>query len=162
MDNPLVKWVLIIVVVGIWVNAIRVSVPAIVDYFKMRSEGGEVENKTFVVDSHTSLPNYASPKYRNIYSLRNPFKKPFLNEEASYTYKPIKEQPEVISFFRLKGIFLINGKKVAVLEGRQEFGLSGVYYVNEGDIVMGERIVEVSDNYVIINKEGKDIRLVVE
>ncbi len=162
MDNPLVKWILIIVVVGIWANAIRVSIPAIIDYFKMKSENGEVEGKSFVVENYNSLPNYVSSKPKNIYSLRNPFKEPLLSKEVDYAVSPTKEQPEVVSFFRLKGVFLVDGKKIAVLEGKQEFGVSGVYYVGEGDVVMGERVVEVSGNYVIINKEGQSITLVVE
>jgi hypothetical protein len=159
MDNPLVKWTLIIIVLVVWINMVRVSIPTIVNYFKEKTETTKSEISTLTTEDGNIITNNNKP--RNIYNLKNPFKEPFLAKENKLPSQK-NRQPQVFSYFRLKGIFLANGKKTAILEGKQEFGVNGIFYVIEGDILMGEKIVEISDNYIIINKEGKDITLTVE
>ncbi|MGB9621836.1 MAG: hypothetical protein ACPL4C_05325 [Brevinematia bacterium] len=159
MDSKLIKWFLIIVVIAIWGNMMRVSIPTIMDYFKQN----EIKSQdSFYTDVSKGGFSDKSLGF-DINNIRNPFveneDKSFSKKDYSKSEKQVKSPKEVVSFFDLKGVFYVNGEKRAILEGKVEFGVSGTFYVKEGDTVIDEKIVEIGDNYVIILKEGKRIVL---
>lgn len=156
MNNKFVIWILVILVVVIWGNMIRVSLPVIMEFFSTNKVEQEYSS-ALEVDPYV--------KVREVdYSTIEPFRNPF--DRSIKLVKPVKnvnvaskESREVYSFFNFKGSFSVNGKKVAILEGRGDLGISGVFYVSEGDTVMNEKVVEIGENYVIILKDGVRLTL---
>lgn len=159
MDNKFVKWFLILVVVAIWLNMIRVSIPTIVDYFRQNNEVRQDHLYSSLSQNNFKGRNFSFDPDK----VRNPFletvEKHSLYSETRKVDDVKPKVKEVMSYFDLKGIFVVDGERKAILEGKIEFGVSGIYYVKEGDMVLGEKVVEIGDNYVIILKEGKKIVL---
>lgn len=158
MSGNFVKWILIVVVIGIWVNMLRVSIPSILDYFS--------NNFYKEIESYSAVSfevNPANQSSVDINSLRNPFakwdKNSIVNSKVGKVEGVKVEKPKPYSLFNFKGSFLVNGKRVAVLEGRSDLGFGGTFYVSEGETVMNEKILEIGENYVIIFKDGEKIIL---
>lgn len=158
MDSKVLKWILIIAVVGIWANAIRVSLPVFMEYFTQRGNGklGEVSGNERV--------NLPEQKKIDVTTVRNPFvRTPKHHAPPSKTERSAKapedSREKAFSIFNFRGTFSVNGKKVAILEGRSDLGVSGIFYAEEGETIMDEKIVEIGENYVIIFKGGQKIML---
>ncbi len=175
MNTPVVKVLLLIVTVGIWINMLRISIPAILSYIEEKRV--EVSHSTkeasrYLTSWESSSQNFTSQEAEQtiaVRRLRNPFvleenvdKK---NNKKSYgVYTEVyKSQPEIVSSsFRFKGVIISGGNKTAILEGRPELGAYGIFYANKGETVMDEKILEIFDNSIIIEKKGKKIRLFIE
>lgn len=159
MNNRVVKWLLVIIVIGIWLNMLRVSVPAILEYFNTTHYSSQ-ENK----EINLEILQQRTPQYRDVILLRNPFSRP--GSENDKDVKNVrqrifntKEERNIFSQFNLKGVLVIDNEKIAILEGREELGITGVFYAKVGDVVMGEKIVEIGENYAIIFKEGEKVMI---
>lgn len=160
MDNKVVKWILILVVLGIWINMVRVSVPTILEYFKLKSQS---QSNDVFRNYNENNNNYKANQYIvDITSVRNPFSREIesrVSKASKSKESTASTNEKVYSIFNLKGTFVANGKKIAILEGRSDLGVNTVYYASEGDTVMDEKIVEIGENYVIIFKGGEKIVL---
>lgn len=159
MNNSVVKWILVIIVIGIWFNMIRVSVPAILEYFNTTHYSTQ-ENGENNIESLQQRDT----RYRDVVSLRNPFSRLGGEEDkkvknTKQTTYHTKQEKSVFSQFNLKGVLVIDNEKIAILEGREEIGITGVFYAKVGDVVMGEKIIEIGENYAIIFKEGEKIMI---
>lgn len=154
MNNKVVLWILIVVVIVIWANMIRISIPVIIESIRMNNEEqGELVKfqPSGVVreDAYT----YTEP-------LRNPFERNVKVVKHTKNVDVIrKDNVEVYSLFNFRGSFSINGKRVAILEGRSDLGISGVFYVSEGESIMNEKVVEIGESYIIILKDGVRLTL---
>ncbi|MEN2998629.1 MAG: hypothetical protein ABDH28_06310 [Brevinematia bacterium] len=161
MGGKLVKWLLVVIVVGIWANMLRVSIPVLMEYFTYK-EGQE--HKIGVEGNFAESPGFYQ-KEVDINYIRNPFARVDKGESrvARGSKKPLSatqvSRSSTYSLFNLRGTLTVNNKMVAILEGRQDLGVSGTFYVAEGEEVMGEKIVEIGENYVIIFKDGEKITL---
>lgn len=149
MNNRLVVWFLVILVVIIWANMVRVSLPVILEFLR----GENVEESKMEVLKFDQLSRNRDVGYGIVEPLRNPF------ERGIKKSRPVesvirKENSEVYSLFNFRGTFSVDGKRIAILEGRSDLGVSGVFYVSEGDSIMNEKVVEIGENYVIILKDG--------
>ncbi|MFN4244654.1 MAG: hypothetical protein ACK4F9_00705 [Brevinematia bacterium] len=159
MDNRLVKWILIIVVLVIWINMLRVSIPVILNYFSDRTINESDLKNLQTIPFDTGVKNQG---IIDINYMRNPFARytqKTKNVNSNKTNNINLERTKVYSLFNFRGYFSVNNKRVAILEARPDLGISGTFYATEGETIMNEKIVEIGENYVIIFKEGEKIIL---
>ncbi|MCX8029438.1 MAG: hypothetical protein N2712_05525 [Brevinematales bacterium] len=163
MDSKFIKWLLLVMVILIWANAVRVSIPVIMDYLGI-SYSVDISTSEYVISGDYSKSEDVVDV--GTYFIRNPFSRPFDSERVSSTKLVSKVQDfgytnkkSVFSFFNLRGTFFVNDQRVAILEGRSDLGIVGTFYAKVGDIIMNEKVVDIGENYVIIFKDGEKVVL---
>lgn len=181
-NNKILIAVLILANVVIWPLVI---VPGIVGILQTRPKTAEpIQPET----AGPGKPSDPSPSKIDLLNLRNPFflrddhsQRPVVTHRNNGTSssRPSVPAEKFVSKFRLKSIVQANNKFIASLEEIPHYGTeqnrntsytyrfgsdpdtveSASYVVSEGDELLGEKVVRIGENFLVLSKAGKYYKL---